>query len=205
VEEQQTKRPIFTPIVLLMLVFSLIGNVFLITKLMHHNKDERVSRGLTIINAGNQAKLHVDAVLYNVKELLEQNNIAGRISSKTALQAAFKQDQSLITLVNQASESSKEPLTFTNRTADTFLSQVEQSTGMIGNHEGPLTEEEQSYLKQVDGWYGKLKAALSPFDEDTLSEISAQTILVEDSWVNMSKKLLTIMDEPANVMFQPGT
>ncbi|GGD71521.1 hypothetical protein [Paenibacillus nasutitermitis] len=204
-EEQQTKRHIFTPIVLVLLVFSLIGNVYLITKLMHHDQDKRVSRGLAVINAGNEAKLHVESVQYNVKELLDQNDIAGRISSKTALQAAFKQAQSLNTLVNEANESSKEPITFTKRTSATFLSQVEQSTGMIGNHEGALSESERSYLKQVEEWYAQLQAALSTFDEDTLSEIAAQTILVDDSWVKMTQKLQSIMDEPANVMYQPET
>ncbi|MBW7455211.1 hypothetical protein ACFOLF_06875 [Paenibacillus sepulcri] len=204
-EEHQPKRPIFTPIVLLMLVISLIGNVFFVTKLIQHDKDDRVSRGMSIINAGNQAKLHVDAVQANVQKLLDNDAIDSRISTKTALQAAFKQAQSLIILLDQAGAASKEPFAFKNRNAQTFLSQVEQSTTMIGNHEGPLTEAERSYLQQLESWYTQLKTTIASFDEDTLSETSAQTILIDPKWVDMSRKLLDIMNEPASVMYQSGS
>ncbi|QYR20146.1 hypothetical protein KZ483_20130 [Paenibacillus sp. sptzw28] len=201
-EEPKTKRPIFTPVVLLLLVFSLMGNVYLYSKQLQNDRDRRIQRGLDIIKAGNQTKQHIDSVKAGVGKLLDENSIADRISAKTALEAAFDHASELVRFIDEAQISNGRPFTFTKRNATTFLGQVEQSTLLIGNHEGPLTEAERTYLQQVEAWYTQLKATADSFKQDTSSDAAALVIQVKKEWIETGRKLLSIMNEPENVMFK---
>ena len=88
-EEQKPKRPIFTPVVLLLLTLSMIGNVFLLTKSMQSNQDKLAERGYAILDAVPQTKLHIDQVLASVQVLLGTDDIGKRLAAKSALGAAF--------------------------------------------------------------------------------------------------------------------
>jgi hypothetical protein len=178
-----------------------MGNVYLYSKQLQNDRDRRIHRGLDIIKAGNEAKQHIDSVKAAVQKLLDDDSIAARISAKTALEAAFDHTSELVRFIDEAQISNGKPFTFPKRNAATFLGQVEQSTLLIGNHEGPLTEGERTYLQQVEAWYTQLKSTADSFKQDTSSDAAALVIQVKKEWVETARKLLSVMNEPEHVMF----
>lgn len=201
-EEQKPKRPIFTPVVLLLLTFSLIGNVFLFTKWIQSNQDKLAERGFAIMDAVPQTQLHIDQVLASIQELLSTDDIGKRLAAKSAIGAAFHQKPKIIRLIDEAADVNQKPFATGKRNAAVFLEQVETSLQTIGNHDGQLTDSERAYLQQLSKVYSKLKDAVQSLSYKTVNRTTALTVLVDTKWVNASKKLLDIMNEPENVSFK---
>jgi hypothetical protein len=202
VEEQKPKRPIFTPVVLLLLTFSMIGNVFLLTKSMQSNQDKLAERGYAILDAVPQTKLHIDQVLASVQVLLGTNDIGKRLAAKSALGAAFHSKQQVIRLIDEAVIVNAKPFAAGKRDAAVFLEQVETSLQGIGNHTGQLTDPERVYLQQLVEVYTKLKEAVQSLSYKTVNRTTALTVLVDTKWVDASKKMLDIMNEPVQVSYK---
>jgi hypothetical protein len=202
VEEQKPKRPIFTPVVLLLLTFSMIGNVFLLTKSMQSNQDKLAERGYAILDAVPQTKLHIDQVLASVQVLLGTNDIGKRLAAKSALGAAFHSKQQVIRLIDEAVIVNAKPFAAGKRDAAVFLEQVETSLQGIGNHTGQLTDPERVYLQQLVEVYTKLKEAVQSLSYKTVNRTTALTVLVDTKWVDASKKMLDIMNEPDQVSYK---
>ena len=200
-EEQRPKRSFFVPVLLLLLLFSLTGNMLLASKQVAQKQEDRAQRGLTIINAGNQAKLHIDDVLANVTELLGSGDIAHRLAAKGALGAAFKRADDVQRFISEAEKSNGKPFTFTKRSAGTFLGQIEQSLQQVANHDGPLTGEEQAYLQTVKQVYEQLKSVIAPFDYKTMSKDVGLTVQAGGAWVEMGRKMLDAMNGPDRVVY----
>ena len=201
-EEQKPKRPIFTPVVLLLLTFSMIGNVFLLTKSMQSNQDKLAERGYAILDAVPQTKLHIDQVLASVQVLLGTNDIGKRLAAKSALGAAFHKKQQVIRLIDEAVIVNAKPFAAGKRDAAVFLEQVETSLQGIGNHTGQLTDPERVYLQQLVEVYTKLKEAVQPLSYKTVNRTTALTVLVDTKWVDASKKMLNIMNEPEQMSYK---
>lgn len=201
-EEQKPKRPIFTPVVLLLLTFSMIGNVFLLTKSMQSNQDKLAERGYAILDAVPQTKLHIDQVLASVQVLLGTNDIGKRLAAKSALGAAFHSKQQVIRLIDEAVIVNAKPFAAGKRDAAVFLEQVETSLQGIGNHTGQLTDPERVYLQQLVEVYTKLKEAVQSLSYKTVNRTTALTVLVDTKWVDASKKMLDIMNEPDQVSYK---
>ncbi|MBW7473720.1 hypothetical protein K0T92_03050 [Paenibacillus oenotherae] len=201
-EQKQPRRSWFAPIVLVLLTFSLMGNVFLYSQILHSKQDVRVQRGFDIIESGNQAKQHIDSVLNNVRLLLGNDDMATRLLAKGSAALAFKQEQDLVRFIEEAEVSSKEPFAFAERKADAYLSQVEQSLIELGNHEGPLTDAERAYLSAIEQQYASMQGTIAEFSISTISRGTALTAQAGGRWVDIGKKLLEIMNEPDNVLFK---
>ncbi|CAH1220854.1 hypothetical protein PAECIP111893_04629 [Paenibacillus plantiphilus] len=201
-EQKQPRRSWFAPIMLVLLTFSLMGNVFLYSQSIHEKQDVRVQRGFTIIESGNNAKQHIDSVLNNVRLMLDNDTIPTRLLAKSSLILAFKNEKDLVTFIEEAEVSSSEPFTFADRTAETYMSQVEASLIEVANHEGPLTEADRNYLSLIEGQYAQMQAIIANFDLSTISRGTALTIQAGGKWVTMGKNLLEIMNEPDDVSFK---
>ncbi|BBH21292.1 hypothetical protein Back11_26370 [Paenibacillus baekrokdamisoli] len=203
-EEPKQKRPIFTPIVLLLLTFSVTANLFLFTRSIQSNQNELADRGFAVMDTAKQTKLHVSQVLTNVQALLDTDDIGKRLAAKSALIAAFNEKRDLVRIIDEAAITNEKPLLASpKRNAAEFLEQVDQSLQAIGNHEGSLTDAERAYLKQVFEVYTKLQAAVDSLNYKTISRTTALTVLLDDKWVIASKKMLEIMNEPDNVTYKP--
>ncbi|WP_090979950.1 hypothetical protein [Paenibacillus sp. CF384] len=200
-EEHKPKRPIFTPVVLILLTFSLIGNVFLYSRSIQHDKDARISRGTSILQSGNDAKLYFDQVTSGIEDLLKHQDIPTRLAAKSLLIAAYHKSSAITTFIKEAEAVNGTPFPETTRNAATFLEQSEKSLQTLGNHTGPLTDEERIYLKSLLAVNQACAAEMATFKHDTISETTSLTILVDEKWVNSAKKLVESMNKPANVMF----
>ncbi|RAP76717.1 hypothetical protein [Paenibacillus montanisoli] len=200
-EEQKPKRPIFTPIVLILLTFSLIGNVFLYARSLQHGKDQRIERGMTILQSGKETKLHFEQVTSGLDDLLNHEDMPTRLAAKSLLIAAYNKSSAVTAFIKEAETSNGTPFASSNRNAATFLEQAEKSLQALGNHTGPLTDEERSYLKTLLAVNQACATAMASFKHDTISDTTAMTIQVDKAWVQSAQKLAEQMNKPANVIF----
>lgn len=201
-EQKQPRRSWFSPIVLVLLTLSLMGNMFLYSQTIYEKQEVRVQRGFGIIESGNNAKQHIDSVLNNVRLMLDNDDISTRLLAKSSFILAFKNEKDLVKFIEEAGVSSSEPFTFADRTAETYMTQVEASLIEVANHGGPLTEAERSYLAMIEQQYAGMQEIIADFDISTISKGTALTIQAGGKWVTMGRKLLEIMNEEDNVLFK---
>jgi hypothetical protein len=201
VEDQQPKRSYFVPVLLLLLVISVMGNVLLYTKVLSRQQDDRVQRGYAIIEAGTQAKRHIDAVLDNVSMLLAGGDISLRLAAKGALGAAFESADEVKRFIVEAEKTAGHPFSPPKRDANAFFSEIEQSLQQIANHDGPLTTEERAYLQMVAERYRLMKSIAEPFGYSEVTRDVALTAQAGGAWVEIAKKLLDIMNGPDSLIF----
>ena len=108
----------------------------------------------------------------------------------------------MIRLIDEAVIVNAKPFAAGKRDAAVFLEQVETSLQAIGNHTGQLTDPERVYLQQLLEVYTKLKEAVQPLSYKTVNRTTALTVLVDTKWVDASKKMLDIMNEPEQVSYK---
>jgi len=203
-QQQQPKRSFFVPALLLLIVISVTVNVILYSKSLSRLQEDRVQRGLAIVDMGNNTKLHFQAVHAGVRALLASGDIASRLAAKSEVAAAFHNAADVASFLKEVETTSGTPNVVTNRDAATFTSQVEQSLQQLGNHEGALTEMERQYLQELDAVYSKLMEASDPIDFGEVTKPTAMTIQAGGKWVEIGTQLIGIMNEPENVVFSSG-
>ncbi|WP_219836296.1 hypothetical protein [Paenibacillus sp. R14(2021)] len=202
-EEQQTKRPIFTPIVLILLTFSLIGNVFLYTKTLQNAQTDRIKQGTEILQAGNGAKQFLSQAVAEIDSLLSHQDIVSRLTAKSRLIAAYRQASELTLFVNEAEAVNGKQFPAAKRGAAEFVNQTLASLQAIGNHEGALSSGETAYLNGILQVFKACQSELASFQHDTINQEQSLIILVDSAWPVTAGKLLGLMNEPDNLVFQP--
>ncbi|CAM4265013.1 hypothetical protein PATA110616_03990 [Paenibacillus tarimensis] len=201
---RESKRSLFTPIMLILLVISLIGNVFFYSQYLHGTKEKRVEEGSRIIRAGWDTKLHFGGILDNVRLLLDSGDDMGkRIAAKQGIVDWTGYAEQVQAFVWGADgRNGREPLTFERRNALTFVSQVEASLKHIGTHGGPLTVKERRYLLSIEKLYSTLSEIAEGFTVDTINDSQAQLVLSGGDWVDAAYDLAAVMDREEQMLFE---
>lgn len=202
VEEPRTKRPIFTPVVLILLTFSLIGNVFLYSKTLQDNQKARVAQGTEILQSGNAAKAFLDTAAAQTEALAAASAVAPRMTAKSKLLAAYGQASAVTDFIGEAEDVNGKPFAVAKRSASEFMDQTLAALEAVGNHEGPLTDGEKSYLTALLQVFKAGQQDLSAFNHDTVNQEQSLAVLVDKAWPPLAGKLLAQMNEPADLSFK---
>ncbi|NBD22866.1 hypothetical protein [Paenibacillus glycinis] len=203
-EEQQTKRPIFTPIVLILLTVSLIGNVFLYSKMLQNEQSDKADRGAGVLQSGNDAIAFFDLAVAQTGDLIAKPELASRMLAKSKLIAAYRQATAAEDFVQAAEDANGKPFPAAKRSATEFMDQTLASLQAIGNHDGPLADGEQAYLSELLQVFKACQQELSAFRHDTINHEQSLAILVDGAWPPMAGKLLAHMNEPDELAFDPS-
>lgn len=203
-ESHSPRRSYFVPVLLILLVVSLTGNVILYTKTIVHSQDERAERGKAIMNAGFQTKQHIADVLHTVELLSASGDIAGRLEAKSRLADAFDDRPEVESFFAEAEASNGKPLHNGARTPKEFLADVELALEQAGNHEGELTAGERAYLEMIGGVYAKLQQTASDliYDGAEPKRDEALTAQADKRWIEIAASLNAIMNEPERLDLQ---
>ncbi|MFC4103980.1 hypothetical protein [Paenibacillus xanthanilyticus] len=203
-EANSPKRSYFVPVLLLLLVVSLTGNVILYTRTIVHTQDERAERGEAIMNAGYQTKQHIADVLHTIELLTNSKDIASRLEAKSRLADAFDDRPEVEYFFAEAEASNGKPLHGGARSPQDFLAGVEQALEKAGNHEGELTSGERDYLAMLGGVYAKLQETASDliYDGEVPKRDEALTAQADKRWIEIAASLAAIMNEPEQLEFQ---
>ena len=202
-EEQPVKRSWFTGVVVVLLVASMTYNMFLFSQKLHTDQRTRVEAGERIIHAAWDSRFYIETVLDNTQRLLEASELDERIKAKQMLGYAFGgSSKGVQTLIAAAEENGTREQVGDERNALIFLSQVEASLRSIGNHDGPLTDQERAYLTHVESWYTRMLEEISAFDVTNATQQESLLMFTDTEWVDIAYAMLSIMNEPGTILYE---
>lgn len=198
-EQPAVKRSWFAPVMLSLLVFSLIGNVVLYSTKLVNDQAGREREGERIIRSAWDARVHADALIAALQALLDSEDASARIQAKQAIGFAFEHAGGLIFLVDTAlprydSASQAQP-----RSAAQFIEAIESTLSNTGNQASRLTEAEVAYASQLLQTYTRMQEELAAFPYTELTTQNALRTENGDGWVDIARKLLLALNEPAEL------
>ncbi|GGG10758.1 hypothetical protein [Paenibacillus abyssi] len=200
-EQQAPKRSMFAPIVLVLLVMSMTGNVLLYSQKLHTDLSKREERGERIIMSAWDSKLHIDSLLEQVTRLLESTDVKERIEAKQGIGFAFQKSSAISAFVEEAQAKEPRETAGGQRDASAFISDIELSLRSIANHEDALTAEERAYLTLVKDIYTKLQEPIHRFSVTELTEQNALTTENGGQWIELAYSMLSIMNEQEEMLY----
>ncbi|WP_028561668.1 hypothetical protein [Paenibacillus pinihumi] len=195
-EQPAVKRSWFTPVVLVLFVFSLMGNVALYSTKIQNSQTFRMEAGERIIQSAWDAREHAEALLASLERLEKGTSVTDRIGAKQDIGFAFEHAEGLSRLIKEALARHKGEHKEQKRTAETFIAEVEASLSLIGIHDSTLTAGETAYVAKMKGLYTEIASRLSSFPHDELSKENALRTENGEGWVDMAYGILLLLNEP---------
>lgn len=140
------KRSLALPITLVLLTFSLIGNVFLYSQYLQNGQEDKYQTGQHIAASAARAESFYKALLLEVERMYSDDQ-SERIDAKFDAVSAFRSAEGVMEFIGQAHEINGTELQID--ALGNYVSGIEFSIEQVGNHEGPLTAAEKTYLSSL--------------------------------------------------------
>jgi hypothetical protein len=185
--ETKKKRSYTVPVLLILLTFSLIGNVFLFSQHLQSGQDTKQADGRAIINHGLAAKAYVDTVL-NVLNELEASSAANRPALLYKLGQASANQVDLLFFIDDARRHTITP-SLTDEGLTNALQALNGKLAAIGGMAGELTAENKQAIQALQTLYKKLKEQLSSFKLESGDKLVEMSVLAGGSWVDIGLAL----------------
>lgn len=148
-EKQQTgKRSVGLPITLILLVFSLIGNVFLYSHYLQDKQDKKYETGKKIFAAVAESKAYFEQLIPHLDALLASSSGEQRLEEKFLTGGTAQKGQAFAELSLMAKEISGQSNEGAAE-AKAYVDEVEAALKTIGNYDGPLNDGDKSYLLEL--------------------------------------------------------
>ncbi|MCM3627267.1 hypothetical protein M3194_07810 [Paenibacillus glycanilyticus] len=190
-EPQSKKRSYALPITLLLLVFSLTGNVFLYSQSLQGDQDDKFAKGSEIIEAATKAVSYYQTVLDDTNAILE---------GKALETGTILRDASGVTEFLQQASSFGESSAFDPGQIYSFVIDVDNSLAYIKEQDGTLTEQESVYLESVQDIYSKQLAIMKEFNLDSgKTRSGAIQIGAGIGWLDIAKQLDSSIQEQSGM------
>ncbi|WP_424766708.1 hypothetical protein [Paenibacillus sp. sgz302251] len=196
-EHQQTgKRSIALPITLVILVFSLIGNVLLYTLYLQHKQEASFETGQKIYKAAVESKLYFGELISQMDELLNSKQAEDRLEAKYFSGRAAVLSSGVIELIAQADRISTSDNKLSPEPALLFINHVDFSMQQVGSYDGPLKDEDRTYLLSLKRAFEQMADELSGFNTNLADNRSAIIRLSSGlDWVEHVERLYQLMNE----------
>ncbi|CAM4309694.1 hypothetical protein L1N85_20650 [Paenibacillus alkaliterrae] len=166
-EPQQTgKRSIALPITLVILVFSLIGNVFLYSQFLQHRQDNKFKAGQTIYAAAIETRLYFEELLRQVDALVQSERLEDRQEAKFLAGKASMKGSKFVELVAEAERLAESKDGVNVEHTLTYVKNVDSALQTIGSYSGLLNDEDQAYLLSLKASLEKMAGVMSGFNSN---------------------------------------
>ncbi|MBD3917949.1 hypothetical protein H8B09_04220 [Paenibacillus sp. PR3] len=197
-KETPKKRSYTVPILLVLLTFSLIGNVFFYSQDLQNGQDTKQRDGQSIINHGLAAKAHVDAALDALNGLASSTS-ADRAAKLYDLGQASASQVDLAFFIDDARRHTLSP-PIKDEQSEKALQALNSQFAAIGTITGELTAEDKQSIQSMQALYSKLKKQLASFKLESGDKLVEMSVLTGGNWVDTGLAL-----EQAVVEAQTGT
>ncbi|WP_419873885.1 hypothetical protein [Candidatus Pristimantibacillus sp. PTI5] len=196
-EPQKTgKRSIALPITLVILVFSLIGNVFLYSQFLQHKQENNYEKGQRIFAAAIGSQQYAKEMQPLLEALLASKSMADRLGMQFDAGKATAKGQALTELAIEAASLSDQPGKWNEKLPASFVSGVETGLQEIGRYEGPLNEADRAYLTELKDSFEKISGILSGFNSNIgESRIAVIRLSSGLDWIELAEQLQDLMTE----------
>ncbi|NIK67524.1 hypothetical protein [Paenibacillus sp. BK720] len=190
-KEQSKKRSYALPITLLLLVFSLTGNVFLYSQSLQGAQDDKYEKGLEVIGAAKKAASYYQAVLDDAAAIME---------GKPSEAGTVIRDAAGVNDFLQQAGSVDEDTPFDSDKIYAYLIDVDNSLSYIKEQDGTLTEQESAYLKALQDAYSKQLEIVKQFNFDAdKTRSGAIQIGAGIGWLDIAEQLEKSIEEQASM------
>ncbi|GMK40078.1 hypothetical protein PCCS19_31330 [Paenibacillus sp. CCS19] len=180
--ETPKKRSFTVPVLLILLTFSLIGNVFFYSQNLQNGQDKKQSDGQAIINHGLAAKAHVDAAL-NALGGFETSTTADRAALLYKLGQASAGQADLFKFIEDARTHTVSP-SITDEDSLKALQALNSQFAAIGAMTGELAAADKEAIQSLQSLYAKLKDQLASFQLESGDKLVEMSVLTGGSWVD---------------------
>ncbi|WP_336787020.1 hypothetical protein [Paenibacillus sp. MMO-177] len=190
-KEQSKKRSYAMPIALLLLVFSLTGNVFLYSQSLQGGQDDKYEKGLEVIEAAKKATSYYQAVL---------DDAAGILEGKTSEAGTVIRDAAGVNDFLQQAGSFEADNSFDPARIYAYMIDVDNSLSYIKEQDETLTEKDSAYLKALQEVYSKQLAIVKQFNFDAdKTRSGAIQIGAGIGWLDIAKQLKQSIEEQSSM------
>lgn len=200
-QQQTGKRSIALPITLVLLVFSLIGNVFLYSQVLQHKQQNNFETGQKVYAAAVQSKQYFEELIPQVDALLQSGQLETRVEAKFLAGKASQKGQALFNLMTEAELIAGKSEKRDAEQSLKYVNEVEEALQAIGNYPGPLKEEERAYLLALKGSIEEMARIMASFNTNIADNRVAIIRLSSGlEWIELVEKLQQVMSaQPTKV------
>ncbi|RCW51300.1 hypothetical protein [Paenibacillus prosopidis] len=193
-QQQTGKRSIALPITLVLLVFSLIGNVFLYSQFLQNKQQNNFETGQKIYAAAVQSKQYFEELIPLLDALLQSNQLETRAETKFLAGKASQKGQAYFNLMTEAELIAGKSEKRDAEQALKYVNEVEEALQAIGNNPGTLKEEERAYLVALKGSLEEMARIMDSFNTN-IGENRVAVIRLSSGleWIVLVEKLQQVM------------
>lgn len=202
-EQQPTgKRPVALAVALILLVFSVMGNVLLLTKNIEHTRSSAEREGEAIFAgfAGSRDYLeHMGQYAEQLLQLAGTDADAARLTAAHMADAAVREGKVIASLMAKAEETGGSGFAGAGQAAADYLSvRVGEELKRIGEGAGPLAPEEREAAKAIQSAFDDLSKIVSSFHFAMEGSRGAMIRLSSGfEWLDIAERMHDRMLEPA--------
>lgn len=163
-QQQRGKRSAALPITLVLLFFSLIGNVFLYSQFLQHKQENNFKTGQRIYSAAVESRQYMDELIPQLDALYKSEGPKDRLGIKFLAGKVSEKGHAMVDLTAEALSISTKAEKLNPELALTYISDVEDALQKIGSYEGPLNEAEQAYITALKNSFEEMSGILNGFN-----------------------------------------
>jgi len=186
-QEQGGKRPIALPIALVLLVFSLIGNVFFYSLHIQNKQQGNYETGLRIYDAAEGSFAYFQGVNAELGALLQSSGAEERLEVKYRLGAAAEHGAAVADLAEEGAVLDQSFFANTDALLARIV-EIGEQLGGIGNYDGPLSAEDRLRLEELKSLFERNESAAAGFNFTVKDNRNAVIRLAAGyGWIDLAK------------------
>ncbi|WP_028610366.1 hypothetical protein [Paenibacillus harenae] len=195
--EQQPagKRPIALPVTLVLLVFSLVGNVFLYSQSLQNMQGNKFEAGERIFTAAAESRQYFEELVVQLDALLASELLEKRAEIKYDAGKISQKGRSVVLLAEEAQKLNGNGNSEAE-IASAYIKNVDSSLQSIGNYEGPLNDPDIVNLQALKQSASSLAGVMSGFNLKMKDNRTAIIRLASGAeWLDLMDELQRLMSE----------
>ncbi|MFF2887778.1 hypothetical protein [Paenibacillus sp. NPDC057967] len=165
-QQQNGKRSWALPITLVLLVFSLMGNILLYTKHIEHTRGDIVRTGEMIFHGfkeGQEQLAHWSAYMEEIQQRADTEPGLARLAAKYFNISVDREQAGLAVLMAQAAEIDSAAYSHASETYDAYEEKLKAMLQGIGAGSGALSEAERAAVSEAQSSFVNLTELMSAF------------------------------------------
>ncbi|WP_138753336.1 hypothetical protein [Paenibacillus sinopodophylli] len=198
-EQQKTgKRSLALPITLVILVFSLIGNVFLYSQFLQHKQENNHAIGQRIFKAAVSSQQYASEMIPLLDGLLQSKSVEERLALAFSAGKLSAKGSGLAELTAEAAGIAGAGEEWNTEIPASYVSNVEKGLLDIGQYEGALNASDAAYLTELKGSFEALSGIIGQFNA-AVGETRIAIIRLASGldWMELVSQAQKVMTEQA--------
>lgn len=195
-KQKAGKRPIALPITLVLLVFSLIGNVFLYSQYLQNKQQNNYEIGQTVIEKLTESRLYAQEMMKAIDGLAQSSTQAERYGLAYQIGRAATLGYSVSELMMEAGQLSEGDGASGAEEAEAYVNAAAAKLTGVAHQVGKLSDNDQEQLAALKADFEEMEHALGGFNYAIGENRTASIRLASGyEWVDIANKVRQVINE----------